>query len=87
MRYAEIIGEGGVATRLWPMSREALRKQWIPCLVAKCLLQLAAEQMAGVVPRDRLLTCAAQRHEAVIRPRCRNLDRSSFLENPVGGIR
>jgi hypothetical protein len=47
MRYAEIAGERGVTMYLRPANRKALLKQWIPSLIVRCPLQLAAERLAG----------------------------------------
>ena len=83
MRYAVIMA-GGSGTRLWPMSREVLPKQLIPFLNGKSLLQLAAERLAGVVPPERLLICAAQRHEEAIRAALPQLGPEQFLGEPCG---
>lgn len=39
---------GGAGTRLWPLSRKAFPKQFIPLVDGKSLLQLTLERLAGV---------------------------------------
>jgi mannose-1-phosphate guanylyltransferase/mannose-6-phosphate isomerase len=42
---------GGAGTRLWPVSREALPKQFVPLIGDKTLLQCAFERAAHLSPR------------------------------------
>ena len=65
MRYALIIA-GGSGTRLWPMSRGTLPKQLIPFIAGKSLLEIAYERLEGLVPADRRLICAGEKHARVI---------------------
>ncbi len=50
---------GGVGTRLWPLSREALPKQFVPLLNGKSLLQATLERVAPLGP---VLCIANQEH-------------------------
>ncbi len=41
---------GGSGTRLWPLSREALPKQFVPLIDGKSLLQMTLERVAPLAP-------------------------------------
>ena len=47
---------GGSGTRLWPLSRKAFPKQFIPLLGSKSLLQLTLERLAPLA-QDQSITC------------------------------
>lgn len=52
---------GGSGTRLWPMSREAFPKQFVPLIDGKSLLQCALERAAALSPRAVCLTAVEHR--------------------------
>ena len=56
---------GGSGTRLWPLSRKALPKQFAPLIDSKSLLQLTLERLAGL---NRTITCiASEDHRFLVR--------------------
>ncbi len=83
MRYALIIA-GGSGTRLWPMSRGTLPKQLIPFIQGKSLLEIAYERLEGLVPADRRLICAGEKHARVILDSIPGLTPEQFLGEPTG---
>jgi mannose-1-phosphate guanylyltransferase len=83
MRYALIIC-GGSGTRLWPMSRPELPKQLIPFIDGKCLLQIAAERLSGLIPRERIYICAGERHRQAIFAALPWLKPEQYLGEPTG---
>jgi mannose-1-phosphate guanylyltransferase/mannose-6-phosphate isomerase len=51
---------GGSGTRLWPLSRKAFPKQYIPLLGSKSLLQLTLERVAPLVQgQPEAITCVS----------------------------
>ena len=83
MRYALIIA-GGSGTRLWPMSRGTLPKQLIPFIAGKSLLEIAYERLEGLVPAERRLICAGEKHARVILDSIPGLTPEQFLGEPTG---
>ncbi len=83
MRYALIIA-GGSGTRLWPMSRGSLPKQLIPFIQGKSLLEIAYERLEGLIPAQRRLICAGEKHAQVILDAIPGLTPSQFLGEPTG---
>lgn len=59
---------GGSGTRLWPLSRKAFPKQFIPLLGDKSLLQLTLERVAPLAAgRSEAITCvAAEEHRFLV---------------------
>jgi mannose-1-phosphate guanylyltransferase/mannose-6-phosphate isomerase len=59
-RIVPIVLCGGSGTRLWPLSRKALPKQFVPLIDNKSLLQLTFERMRHI--SDTVITVAAEEH-------------------------
>lgn len=60
---------GGSGTRLWPLSRKALPKQFVPLIDAKCLLQLTLERLALLDDSSegrRVFCVAAEAHRFLV---------------------
>jgi len=55
---------GGSGTRLWPLSRKALPKQFVPLIAGKSLLQLTLERAALLNPRQIIV--AAEDHRFLV---------------------
>ncbi|MEK7548560.1 MAG: sugar phosphate nucleotidyltransferase, partial [Patescibacteria group bacterium] len=66
MRHGIILA-GGVGSRLWPISRESLPKQFQKLAGAKTLIQETFDRLAGVVDSNNIwvVTNAAFRHLAL----------------------
>jgi len=68
---------GGSGTRLWPLSRKSLPKQFVPIFSGKSLLQITLERFGSEVAReffkrnglqiaDRLVCVGSVLHEHII---------------------
>jgi mannose-1-phosphate guanylyltransferase/mannose-6-phosphate isomerase len=73
MNIHPVILCGGSGTRLWPLSRKAFPKQFIPLIGQKSLLQLTLERVAALLPaeassaQEPAITCvAAEDHRFLV---------------------
>lgn len=57
---------GGSGTRLWPLSRKALPKQFVPLVGEKSLLALTVERVAPLADGAPLIAVAAQAHRFLV---------------------
>ncbi len=77
---------GGLGTRLWPLSRKHLPKQFLPlALGGKTLLQAAFERavkLAGL--EERVWVCANVRHGDLVRQQLPSLHADHLLLEPIG---
>ena len=55
---------GGAGTRLWPLSRKALPKQFAPLLEGKSLLQLTLERLSLL--NEEVICVAAEEHRFLV---------------------
>lgn len=83
MRWAILLA-GGSGTRLWPLSRRGEPKQFLPLLHGKSLITSSYERMLRVVPTERLLVCAAERHRKRVQMLIPSLPDANYLGEPVG---
>ncbi|SIT67071.1 mannose-1-phosphate guanylyltransferase (GDP) /mannose-6-phosphate isomerase, type 2 [Ectothiorhodosinus mongolicus] len=58
---------GGSGTRLWPLSRQSLPKQFVPLIAGKSLLQATFERVAGLAPGGTVWTVANSEHRFLVR--------------------
>ena len=85
-RLVPVILSGGTGSRLWPMSRKLLPKQFLPFVTERTLLQDTVTRLAGipdcgapilVVNQDHRFLAAEQMSEIGVKPR-------SIILEPVG---
>ncbi|MCE7040506.1 mannose-1-phosphate guanylyltransferase [Dyadobacter sp. CY312] len=74
MKIIHVILSGGVGSRLWPVSRKSMPKQYIPMFGDKSLFQLTAERSKSLVDstlvvgnKDNYLLSQADMHRAGVR--------------------
>ncbi|MEY4833030.1 MAG: hypothetical protein RL527_1243, partial [Planctomycetota bacterium] len=82
-RFAMIMA-GGSGTRLWPMSRSAMPKQLVPFIGGRSLLEIAGERIAGLVPPERRLVCAADAYRDLVLEAVPGLEPRNFFGEPIG---
>ena len=58
---------GGSGTRLWPLSRKSLPKQFIQLLDGKSLLQAAFERVSDLVGNNPIWTVSSEEHQFLVR--------------------
>jgi mannose-1-phosphate guanylyltransferase/mannose-6-phosphate isomerase len=58
---------GGSGTRLWPLSRKSLPKQFVPLIGGKSLLQATFERVAGLAGTYPIWTVASEDHRFLVR--------------------
>lgn len=66
MNLQPVILCGGSGTRLWPLSRAALPKQFVPLIDGRSLLQLTLERLAPLAGTRGVLCVAAQEHRFLV---------------------
>ncbi len=83
MRYVVIMA-GGSGTRLWPLSRKGMPKQFLHLVNGKSLLRLAYERVSGLVPDANILICTGAAYLDVVAAELPELPRENLLGEPVG---
>lgn len=89
MRHALIMA-GGSGTRLWPLSRADRPKQLLRLFTAgdasrpRCLLELAAARLEGLIPPERRAVCTAERYRDAILRALPGLTDEQILGEPEG---
>jgi len=94
MRLQPVILSGGSGTRLWPLSREAYPKQFLPLTAEQTMLQETARRLDGLAdehPRaalhvlDPIVVCN-EAHRFLVAEQFRRLGRqpASIILEPVG---
>ncbi len=66
MNLLPVILCGGTGTRLWPLSRAAFPKQFMPLIDGKSLLQLTLERLAPLAADQGVHCVAAQEHRFLV---------------------
>jgi len=65
-RLYALILSGGAGTRLWPLSRRAKPKQFLPLVGERTLLQDTVERVAEIIPLERIFAVAPPEHRELI---------------------
>jgi mannose-1-phosphate guanylyltransferase len=75
---------GGQGTRFWPLSRQSRPKQFLPLLGGRSLLEVTAERVAGVVPRQQAVVVVTEGQQPLVRHVLPDLPGENLLVEPVG---
>ncbi|MEW8028010.1 MAG: mannose-1-phosphate guanylyltransferase/mannose-6-phosphate isomerase [Candidatus Thiodiazotropha sp.] len=81
-----VILSGGSGTRLWPLSRSAYPKQFIPLTDEKSLFQQTLQRMSGVPGAGDALIVCNEEHRFMVAEQMRQLDIASLgiMLEPIG---
>lgn len=78
-----VIMAGGVGSRLWPVSRPSMPKQFMDMLgTGKSLIQLTAERFAGVCPAENIWVVTSEKYEETVREQLPYIPHSHILTEP-----
>ncbi|MCU7816867.1 MAG: mannose-1-phosphate guanylyltransferase/mannose-6-phosphate isomerase [Candidatus Thiodiazotropha sp. (ex Rostrolucina anterorostrata)] len=81
-----VILSGGSGTRLWPLSRSAYPKQFIPLIDDHSLFQETVERMSAVPDAGDVLVVCNEEHRFMVAEQIRQLDMkpSGIMLEPIG---
>ena len=81
-RYC-IIMAGGVGSRLWPLSRNAMPKQFIDLLgTGRTLLQMTIDRAAHIVPRENIFIVTSEKYRKVVGKQADGIPEENILYEP-----
>ncbi len=85
MKITPVILSGGAGSRLWPLSREALPKQFLPLITQRSMIQDTVCRFQGAAFADPVFICNAQ-HVNTIRTQMQAIDQpiGAIITEPVG---
>lgn len=66
-----VILAGGVGSRLWPLSRQAYPKQFIPLLNGKSLFVQSLERVANLAQCEAPIVIGNEQHRFILREQCK----------------
>jgi mannose-1-phosphate guanylyltransferase/mannose-6-phosphate isomerase len=81
--YAVILAGGG-GTRLWPLSRAARPKPFLPLTAEATLLQVTVERIRPLVPIEDIYVIADQRYTPIVREQLPELPPENVVSEPGG---
>ena len=86
MRLLPVILSGGSGTRLWPMSRAALPKQFLPLTSEKTMLQETVARLDGLDGLEKPLIVCNEEHRFLVAEQLRQIDQpaEAILLEPFG---
>lgn len=86
MRLLPVILSGGSGTRLWPMSRAALPKQFLPLTSEKTMLQETVARLDGLDGLEKPLIVCNEEHRFLVAEQLRQIEQpaEAILLEPFG---
>ena len=81
--YYVAIMAGGVGSRFWPASREAMPKQFLDILgVGKSLIRMTYERFQTIIPNDRILVVTNKIYADLVAEHIPEIPRENILTEP-----
>lgn len=78
-----LILAGGMGVRLWPLSREAMPKQFLDVLnVGKSLLQITYERYLKFIPKENIFIVTHERFNEILKKQLPDIDEKNILLEP-----
>lgn len=75
---------GGVGSRFWPYSRQAMPKQFIDFLgTGRSLLQLTVDRLEGIVPPENIIMLTNEQYSAIVQEQLPQIKPDQILLEPV----
>jgi mannose-1-phosphate guanylyltransferase len=81
--YAVIMA-GGVGTRFWPKSRQTTPKQYLNLIGEKTMIQLSAERLKKLVPKENIFVVSTKEQEPLITSQLDWLEPQQRILEPFG---
>ena len=79
-----VIMAGGSGTRFWPLSRQALPKQFLHLHGERTLIQQAVDRIVGMVGPEQVLIITNKAHVARTAEQLPNIPRENIVGEPMG---
>ncbi len=79
-----VIMAGGSGTRFWPLSRQALPKQFLRLTSERSLIQQAWDRVAAWIPPDRICVVAGNSHRPLLTEHLPDLRSDRVYLEPMG---
>ncbi len=74
---------GGVGSRLWPLSRNAMPKQFVDLLgTGRSLLQMTIDRLAHIVPRENILIVTSEKYADIVGRQAEGIPAENVLYEP-----
>ncbi len=80
--FYAVIMAGGIGSRLWPRSRNAMPKQFLDLLGPRTMLQETIARMEPLIPLPRVLVVVSQEHASVVQDQVPGLPEENILIEP-----
>lgn len=81
--YYSVIMAGGVGSRFWPISRNAMPKQFLDILgTGKSFLQMTYDRFCSIIPSENILVVTAESYAGIVREQLPDLPSDNILSEP-----
>ncbi len=81
-RLYALVLSGGAGTRLWPLSRKTMPKQFLELVGERTLLQDTVERVSELIPTERIFAVAPPEHRALIHQQLPELRADHLVVEP-----